>query len=100
MALYCFWKAPFQDYYSKFTYDSYIEELKYKNKVKIENKSLENSCLKYDLDYEYVGLREIRGIKDQFYKLLDPLTLFIVKDDTILEENDCYITIKFKRGFM
>lgn len=106
---YCFGKAPTQDYHSDFKYGSYIEELKYKNKDKTENKSLENSCSKYGMGYEYVGVRETKGVKEPFYKRLDPLTSFMVKDDTILEEKVCYITYSivkpkdgqpFKRGFI
>ena len=106
---YCFGKAPTQDYHSDFKYGSYIEELKYKNKDKTENKSLENSCSKYGMGYEYIGVRELNGVKEPFYKRLDPLTSFMVKDDTILEEKVCYITYSivkpengqsFKRGYI
>lgn len=106
---YCFGKAPTQDYHKNFKHGSYIEELKYKNKDKTENKSLENSCSKYGMGYEYVGVRETKDGKEPFYKRLDPLTSFMVKDDTILEEKVCYITYsivkpkneqQFKRGFI
>ena len=89
---YCFGKAPTQDYHEDFKYGSYIEELKYKNKDKTENKAIENSCSKYGLGYEYIGVREVNGVKEPFYKRLDPLTSFVVKDDSILEETVCFIT--------
>lgn len=98
---YCFGKAPTQDYHQDFKYGSYIEELKYKNKDKTENKAIENSCSKYGLGYEYIGVREINGVKEPFYKRLDPLTSFVVKDDSILEETVCFITytmVKPKNG--
>lgn len=106
---YCFGKTPTQDFHKEFKYGEYIEELKYKNKEKTEDKSIENSCSKYGLAYEFIGVREQKGIKEPYYKKLAPLTSFMVTNDSILEEKVCFISysiikpknkVAYKRGYV
>ena len=99
---YCFGKEPTQDYHKDFKYGDYINELKFKNNEILEDKALESDCSKLGLAYEFVGVRENRkGEKEPFYKRIDPFTTFLVVDDSILENEICYITysiIKPKNG--
>lgn len=106
---YCFGKEPTQDYHKKFEYGDYIDELKFKNNEILEDKSLESDCSRLGLAYEFVGVREIKGKKEPFYKRIDPFTTFLVVDDTILENEICYITYsvvkpkngsEYKKGFI
>ena len=90
---YCFGKTPTQDFKQGFSEANYIQELKFKNKENTEDKALEHDCSKLGLAYEFIGAKEnIRGEKEPFYKRLDPLTSFMVVDDTILENKVCFIT--------
>lgn len=99
---YCFGKVPTQDYSKSFKYGDYIDELKFKNKEILEDKALESDCSRLGLAYEFVGVRETRNKKKEpFYKRIDPFTTFLVVDDTILENEICYITytrVKPKNG--
>lgn len=106
---YCFGKVPTQDYKPEFEHSKYIEELKYENKEKTEDKAIECACSKFGLAYEYIGVREVKGEKRPFYKCLDALNSFMVTDDSILEEKVCYITYtlvkpkdeqQYKKGFI
>lgn len=107
---YCFGKEPTQDYHKDFKYGKYIDELKFKNNEILEDKALESDCSRLGLAYEFVGVRENnKGIKEPFYKRIDPFTTFLVVDDSILESEICYITYtivkpknkaEFKRGFI
>lgn len=91
---YCFGKEPTQDYHKAFKYGDYIDELKFKNKEILEDKALESDCSRFGLAYEFIGVRENKKAKkkEPFYKRIDPCTTFLVADDTILEEEICYIT--------
>ena len=107
---YCFGKEPTQDYHQNFKYGKYIDELKFKNNEILEDKALESDCSKLCLAYEFIGVRENKqGKKEPFYKRIDPFTSFLVADDSILEEEVCYITYSiikpkskaaFKRGYI
>lgn len=106
---YCFGKEPTQDYHKDFEYGSYIDDLKFRNNEILEDKSLENDCSRLGLAYEFVGVREIKGKKEPFYKRIDPFTTFLVVDDTILENEICYITYsiikpqdgsEYKKGYI
>ena len=98
---YCFGKEPTQDYHEKFQYGKYIDELKFKNNEILEDKALESDCSRFGLAYEFIGVRNTKKGKEPFYKRVDPLTTFLVVDDSILENEICYITyskIKPKNG--
>ena len=98
---YCFGKEPTQDYHKDFKYGKYIDELKFKNNEILEDKALESDCSRLGLAYEFVGVREVKGVKEPFYKRINPFTTFLVVDDTILENEICYITysvVKPKNG--
>lgn len=107
---YCFGKEPTQDFHKDFQHGEYIEDLKFKNNEILEDKSLESDCSRLGLAYEFVGVRELRnGEKEPFYKRIDPFTTFLVVDDTILENEICYITYsvvkptggaEYKEGFI
>ena len=106
---YCFGKEPTQDYGKDFQYGKYIDELKFKNKEILEDKALESDCSRLGIAYEYVGVREIKGKKEPFYKRIDPFTTFMVVDDSILENEICYITYsiikpqsgsEYKKGYI
>lgn len=106
---YCFGKEPTQDYHKSFKYGDYIDDLKFKNNEILEDKSLESDCSRLGLAYEFVGVRKIKGGKEPFYKRIDPFTTFLVVDDTILENEICYITYsivkpqnesEYKKGFI
>lgn len=89
---YCFGKEPTQDYHKDFQYGDYIDDLKFKNNEILEDKALESYCSRLGLAYEFIGVREIKGKKEPFYKFIDPFKTFLVTDDSILEEEICYIT--------
>ena len=90
---YCFGKEPTQDYHKNFKYGKYIDELKFKNKEILEDKALESDCSRLGLAYEFIGVRQNKkGEKEPFYKRIDPFTTFLVVDDSILENEICYIT--------
>lgn len=89
---YCFGKEPTQDYHKNFKYGDYIDDLKFKNNEILEDKALESDCSRLGLAYEFVGVRELKGVKEPFYKRIDPFTTFMVADDSILENEVCYIT--------
>ena len=90
---YCFGKVPTQDYHADFQYGDYIDDLKFKNNEILEDKSLESDCSRLGLAYEFIGVKENKyGNKEPFYKRIDPFTTFLVVDDTILENEICYIT--------
>lgn len=98
---YCFGKVPTQDYSKDFKYGEYIDELKFKNNEILEDKALESDCSRLGLAYEFVGVKEVKGKKEPFYKRIDPFTTFLVVDDSILENEICYITysiVKPKNG--
>ena len=106
---YCFGKEPTQDYHKNFEYGEYIDDLKFKNNEILEDKSLECDCSRLGLAYEFVGVKEVNGNKEPFYKRIDPFTTFLVVDDTILENEICYITYtvvkpengsEYKKGFI
>ena len=106
---YCFGKEPTQDYHKDFAYGKYIDELKFKNNEILEDKALESDCSRLGLAYEFVGVRELKGTKEPFYKRIDPFTTFLVADDSILENEICYITYSiikpknrqaYKKGFI
>lgn len=107
---YCFGKEPTQDYHKDFQYGDYINELKFKNNEILEDKALESDCSRLGLAYEFIGVRENKqGVKEPFYKRIDPFTTFLVVDDSILENEICYITYtvikpknkaEFKRGYI
>lgn len=107
---YCFGKEPTQDYHKDFKFGDYINELKFKNNEILEDKALESDCSKLGLAYEFIGVRENKnGVKEPFYKRIDPFTTFLVVDDSILEQEICYITYtiikpknraEFKRGYI
>ena len=107
---YCFGKEPTQDYHKNFKFGKYIDELKFKNNEILEDKALESDCSRLGLAYEFVGVRETKdGKKEPFYKRIDPFTTFLVVDDSILEEEICYITYsivvpdneaEYKKGFI
>ena len=106
---YCFGKEPTQDYHKDFAYGKYIDELKFKNNEILEDKALESDCSRLGLAYEFVGVREVKGTKEPFYKRIDPFTTFLVADDSILENEVCYITYSiiepknkraYKKGFI
>ena len=90
---YCFGKEPTQDYRQGFEHGDYIDDLKFKNNEILEDKALESDCSRLGLAYEFIGVRETKnGKKEPFYKRIDPFTTFLVVDDTILENEICYIT--------
>jgi len=89
---YCFGKVPTQDYSKDFKYGKYIDDLKFRNNEILEDKALESDCSRLGLAYEFVGVRETKNGKEPFYKRIDPFTTFLVVDDTILENEICYIT--------
>ena len=106
---YCFGKEPTQDYHKDFKFGRYIDELKFKNNEILEDKALESDCSRLGLAYEFIGVREVKGIKEPFYKRIDPFTTFLVADDSILENEVCYITYSvikpknkaaYKKGFI
>lgn len=106
---YCFGKEPTQDYHKDFKFGKYIDELKFKNNEILEDKALESDCSRLGLAYEFVGVREVKGVKEPFYKRIDPFTTFLVADDSILENEICYITYSivkpknqqvYKKGFI
>lgn len=107
---YCFGKVPTQDYAANFDYKDYIDDLKFANNEILEDKSLESDCSRLGLAYEFVGVREVKNNKKEpFYKRIDPLTTFLVVDDTILENEICYITYsvvkpndgaEYKKGYI
>ena len=106
---YCFGKVPTQDYAESFKYGDYIDELKFKNNEILEDKALESDCSRFGLAYEFIGVKESRGKKEPFYKRINPFTTFLVVDDTILENEICYITYsivkpqnaaEYKRGYI
>lgn len=94
---YCFGKEPTQDYHKDFQYGDYIDDLKFKNNEILEDKALESDCSRLGLAYEFIGVREVKGNKEPFYKRIDPFTTFLVVDDTILENEICYITYSIVR---
>ena len=94
---YCFGKEPTQDYHKNFEYGDYIDDLKFRNNEILEDKALESDCSRLGLAYEFVGVRENKGKKEPFYKRIDPLTTFLVVDDSILENEICYITYSIIR---
>lgn len=89
---YCFGKEPTQDYHKNFQYGDYIDDLKFKNNEILEDKALEADLAKYGVAYEFIGVRDNKGKKEPFYKRVDPITTFLVADDSILENEICYIT--------
>ena len=99
---YCFGKVPTQDYRKGFEYGEYIDDLKFVNNEILEDKALESDCSRLGLAYEFIGVRKNRkGKKEPFYKRIDPFTTFLVVDDSILENEICYITytiVKPKNG--
>lgn len=106
---YCFGKEPTQDYHKDFKFGKYIDELKFKNNEILEDKALESDCSRLGLAYEFVGVREVKGVKEPFYKRIDPFTTFLVADDSILENEICYITYsivkpkqksQYKKGYI
>ena len=106
---YCFGKEPTQDYHKDFKFGKYIDELKFKNNEILEDKALESDCSRLGLAYEFVGVREVKSVKEPFYKRIDPFTTFLVADDSILENEICYITYSivkpknqqaYKKGFI
>lgn len=107
---YCFGKEPTQDFKKGFEHAEYIEDLKFKNNEILEDKSLESDCSRLGLAYEFVGVKELKDkTKEPFYKRIDPFTTFLVVDDTILENEICYITYsvvqptdgaEYKEGFI
>jgi len=106
---YCFGKEPTQDYGKNFKYGKYIDELKFKNNEILEDKALESDCSRLGLAYEFIGVREFKGKKEPFYKRIDPFTTFLVVDDSILENEICYITYsivkpkdgaEYKKGYI
>lgn len=107
---YCFGKEPTQDYHEKFEYGEYIEDLKFNNNEILEDKALESDCSRLGLAYEFIGVKKNKnGKKEPFYKRIDPFTTFLVVDDTILENEICYITYsvikpknssEYKKGYI
>ena len=107
---YCFGKEPTQDYSKSFKHGDYIDDLKFKNNEILEDKALESDCSRLGLAYEFIGVREVKGNKKEpFYKRIDPFTTFMVVDDTILENEICYITysiiksdngVEYKKGYI
>lgn len=85
-----------------------INQLKRDNKEDIENKILAKDCSKYGVAYELINIKEEGNNKLLYYKRLNPLTTFVVVDDTILQNKICaitYTTVKdknatYQKGFV